>query len=233
MTDPISRFSNELLAAPTPVMKEYLAHFSDGTQKFVAGLDAAANAWEAYSQDIEKERQPGAVWSSAHFFNAINCALISTRLFLEGYVVASGNQARHAIESLAFGVLLPFPATGTHRDWSSGKDIEYKAPERLARNSAHCGAKRESVEALRQQAKWFDRYSHPSRLVLASAWVPKSDAGWAFGALFDGEKLREYKKEMVNRVSLTRLLRSTFAGTHRELVAKNLNGRSGGSTKTV
>jgi hypothetical protein len=222
MTDQISQFEQELLGAPTPVMKQYLAHFSDGARRFVDGLAAATGVWETYVAASARMQQPGIIWSAAYFLYAINCALISTRLFLEGYVVASGNQARQSVESLAFGVLLPFPTTGAYRDWSAGRDIEHTALERLVRNAEHCGTKRQNVEALRQQAKWFDRYSHPSRLALASAWAPNSDAGWSLGALFVEENLREYKKEMVNRVSLTRLLSRTIAGTHRELVAQGL-----------
>jgi hypothetical protein len=216
-----SRFHDELLGAPTQVMQEYLLHFKEGADQFLSGLEAASVVWDRYVEaGAGDQQEPRVVWSAAYFLNSINCALISTRLFLQGFIVASGNQARHAVESLAFGVLLPFPATGAFRDWNAGKEIEYKALERLARSAEHCGIRRQNVEALKRQAKWFDKYSHPSRLVLASAWVP--DSGWNLGALFDKQKLAEYSKEMSNRISMTRLLTRTIAGTHRELVSQGL-----------
>jgi hypothetical protein len=228
MTETVSQLEEELLGNPTPVMKQYLVHFNESARTFVNGLAATVRTWETYVAAGANTKQPAVMWSAAYFLNAINCALISTRLFLEGYVVASGNQARHAIESMAFGVLLPFPATGAFRDWSAGKGIEHRALERLVRNAEHCGTKRTNVEALRQQARWLDRYSHPSCLVLASAWVPSSDMGWRLGALFVEENLPQYKKEMVNRISMTRLLDRTIAGTHRELIAQGLLKRREG-----
>jgi hypothetical protein len=208
-------------------MKQYLSHFADGASKFVDGLGTAAQAWETYVA-ANTQQQPGVTWSAAYFLNAINCTLISTRLFLEGYIVASGNQARQSVESLALGVLLPFPRTGACRDWSAGKNIEHTALERLARNAEHCGAKRQSVQELRQQAKWFDRYSHPSRLALASAWAPESEDGWSLGAVFIEQNLKEYRKEMTNRISMTRLLANTMAGTHRELLARGFFEKGNG-----
>jgi hypothetical protein len=119
-------------------MKQYLTHFTDGTRKFVLGLEAAARTWETYVA-ANAQHLPEVTWSAAYFLNAINCALISTRLFLEGYIVASGNQARQSVESLAFAVLLPFPRTGAYRDWDAGKNIEYTALARLGRNAEQCG----------------------------------------------------------------------------------------------
>jgi hypothetical protein len=222
MSDQTAPLEQELLEAPTPVMQQYLEQFAEGAHAFARGLATAVQVWDTYASAGAQAERPAVTWSAAYFLNAINCALISTRLFLEGYIVASGNQARHAVESLAFGVLLPFPATGAFRDWSAGREIEHTALERLVRNAENCGTKRKDVEALRQQAKWFDRYSHPSRLALASAWVPDSDSGWSLGALFVEGNLAQYRKEMVNRVSMTRLLHHTIAGTQRELTARGL-----------
>jgi hypothetical protein len=222
MSDQAAQLEQELLGAPTPVMHQYLQHFSEGARAFLKGLASAIDVWDVYVSAGAKAERPAVTWSAAYFFNAINCALISTRLFLEGYVVASGNQARQAVESVAFGALLPFPATGAFRDWSAGREIEHTALERLVRNAENCGTKRKDIEALRQQAKWFDRYSHPSRLALASAWVPDSDTGFNLGALFVEGNLTQYKKEMVNRVSMTRLLHHTIFGTQRELVKRGL-----------
>ena len=213
-----SRFHDELLGTPTAVMNQYLAHFGEATIDFLKQLESACVHIDKYVDANAAE--PRLVWSAAYFLNSINTALISTRLFLQGYIVASGNQARHCVESLAFGVLLPFPATGAFRDWNAGRDIEHKALERLVRSAEQCGIKKQNVEALRAQAKWFDTYSHPSRLVLASAWVPET--GWELGALFDESKLAAYRKEMTNRVSLGRLISRTITGTHRELARRNL-----------
>jgi hypothetical protein len=204
-------------------MGRYLEQFGSNASDFIDGLTGAMVACTAYAAlQAEPQSAEGFAWSQVHFLNAINCTLISTRLFLSGYLVASGNQSRQAIESLAFGVLLPFPKTGVYREFKMGRDIEHKALEWLVRNAAHCGATRTNVEAVRKQAKFFDKYSHPSRLALASTWGRHLDNGFSLGAAYVPDYLPQYKKEMTNRVSLTRLLSGTIKGTQRELLKQGL-----------
>lgn len=205
-------------------MRQYLAHFQKQADEFVGHVTHATNAWKQYSTvAVKREATQGELgWSAAYFLNAINAALISTRLFLSGFLVPSGNQARHSLESLAFGVLLPFPKTGTYREWKKGHAIEYKALEYLARNAEHCGVQKKNVEALIKQAKWFDHYSHPSRMALAAFWKPGTGGGWNVGALFAEDRLPQYRKEMANRISLVRLLTHTIAGTHAALIDRGM-----------
>lgn len=128
-------FEHELLDAQTNVMRNYLEHFNHEVSDFIGKLAQAARCWENYGkQAVEHENEhEEPVWSTAYFLNAINSALVSTRLFLSGYLVPSGNQVRYSIESLAFAVLLAFPATGAYSEWRQGRDIEHKAVERLIR----------------------------------------------------------------------------------------------------
>ena len=89
-----SEFSNELLGTPSAVMEQYLEHFSNQANDFITGLVRAMQAWnEYYSLQGGEQTAEALAWSKLHFLNAINCAVISTRLFLAGYLVASGNQS--------------------------------------------------------------------------------------------------------------------------------------------
>lgn len=218
MHDHRAALGQELLSAPTDVMRKYLEHFSSDAALFIDHLNVAARAWEAYSElavRLEDERQE-LVWSAAYLLNGINAALISTRLLLAGYIVASGNQARHALESLAFGVLIAYPKTGAYAQWKKGHSLEYKALEYLSKkkNAELCGVNQKNVDELRAQAKWFDVFSHPSRAALASIWNPVEGGGWSVGSLFVEEHLPQYRQEMANRVSLAQLLLNAIAGTH-------------------
>jgi hypothetical protein len=191
-------FSSELLGSRSAVMDLYLEHFANDGNNFISGLVNAMRAWNEYSESQSEERAAEAfAWSQMYFLNAVNCALISTRLFLSGYLVASGNQSRQAVESIAFGILLPFPKTGAYREFRAGHNIEHKAMEWLVRNAAHCGTTRQNVEAFRKQAQFFDKYSHPSRLGSASTWGGNLDNGFTLGAAFVPDYLPQYRKEMV------------------------------------
>jgi hypothetical protein len=223
-------FERELLGSPTEVMQQYLTYFKEDANTFVNGLHETTNIWDQYANMAVKRenQQEELMWSAAYFFNAINSTLVSTRLFLSGYIAPSGNLARQALESLAFAVLLAFQNTGTYREWKKGHASEHKALGRLARNAKHCGVNVDNTRELDRQAKWFDQYSHPSRLALATIWMPSCqeypEGGWNVGALFVEQHLEQYRKEMVNRVSLAGLLTNTIAGTHAELIKRGMIG---------
>ncbi|MDB6106887.1 MAG: hypothetical protein JWO52_6886 [Gammaproteobacteria bacterium] len=46
--------------------------------------------------------------------------------------------------------------------------------------------------------------------------------------MFIEQNLKEYRKEMTNRISMTRLLANTMAGTHRELLARGFFEKGNG-----
>jgi hypothetical protein len=222
-TDEDTQLTQELLGSPSPVMRQYLEHFASDANTFISGLSTAMTAWNKYYAAKSPDKNCEAIaWSQVYFLNTVNCALISTRLFLSGYLVASGNQSRQAVESLAFGILLPFPKTGAYRRFAAGHSVEHKSMDWLVRNADHCGTTRKNVEALRKQAKFFDMYSHPSRLGLASAWGSNLDNGFALGAVYVPDYLPQYRKEMANRLSLTKLINGSIRGTQRELLRQGL-----------
>lgn len=227
MTDYRQSYERELLESPTDVMRQYLEHFEKDTHKFLDKINSASKVWEQYAAETTKlgETRLDLTWSAAYFCGAINSAFISTRLFLLGCMIPSGNQARHALESVAFGILLAFPDTGIFHEWNKGHHIEYKAVEKLAKHAKHCGViSRESIESLKKQVKWFNQYSHPSRLSLASIWKP-GESGFNVGALYVEDNLPQYSSMMKNHIDMAMLLNNAIAGTHATLIEKGVLSR--------
>ena len=201
-------------------MRSFLAVFQRDADVFVHELARATKIWDDYSK-AAVSKGPDAdqhlAWSAAYFVNGLSAALVSTRQFLGGYLASSGNQARHSVESLSFGVLLAFPATGTYRQFEKGHAIEYRAPMRLVKHAKLCGVDKESASRLLEQAKWFDHYSHASRMSLAAIWDHTGSGGFNIGAVYSETYMDQYRKEMTNRVSLARLFSNAIAGTHAQL----------------
>ena len=220
MNDHIQIFERELLGSPTEVLRQFLAHFDADARKFVLEIATAARVWEQFGDAAKKreQTQKELTYSSAYFLNSVNFTLVSTRLLLSGYIVPAGNQARYAVESLAFGVLSAFPDTGAYRDWKKGHDIEYKALDWLTRNAEHCRVDKKNVEMLNTQIKCYDKYSHPSREALKSIWLPPCqqhpDGAWNVGAIFVEGDLEEYRQELENRLRLAQLIAHTIAGAY-------------------
>lgn len=232
MSDHKKIFESELLGTPTEVMQQFLVHFNAETHKFVEEIAKAAGMWEQFGAAAKKreQEQKELTFSSAYFLNAVNSALVSTRLLLSGYIVPAGNQARCAVESMAFGVLLAFPATNTYRDWKKDHDIEHRALHRLTRNAEHCGVDKKNVKVLKEQIKHYDKYSHPSEEALKSIWLPPCQqhpgGAWNVGAVFVEGGLEEYREEMENRLRLAQLIAHTIAGAYVTLGLSNGEGQS-------
>jgi hypothetical protein len=213
--DPEEILTHELLDAPSETMQQYLAHFADGAREFIAQLAPAIPVWQHYyDQSVAVEPQhPEFAVSGAYALFAINAALVSVRLFLSGYLTASGNQARQALESLAFSILVASRDTGAHGRWVKGHASEHKALEYLLRNAARCGVSKANAAQLQQQTQWFDVFSHPSKAALATIWR-ESEKRWYVGAIFNEDHLKEYRQEMTNRISLAKLLHYSLRGLH-------------------
>jgi hypothetical protein len=215
-------FEQELLCSPTEVMRQYLEHFEDDARKFIAEIAAAACVWEQFGA-VAKERpqQMELTWATAYFLNAINSILVSTRLLLSGHIVSSGNQVRHAAESLAVGVLMAVPATGTYEKWKKEDIFEHKALDRLARYAESCGMDKKNVETLKEQIKCYNKYSHPSREALKAIWISPCqqhpDGAWNVGAVFVESDLEEYRLEMGNRLRLAKLITNMVASVYETL----------------
>ena len=217
----------ELFDSPTAVMRQYLEYFENDARKFVTEIATAVCVWEQFGATAKRlQQREELTWSTAYFLNAINSTLVSTRLLLSGHIVSSGNQARHATESLAFGVLMAFPDTGAYCDWKKGYDIEYKALDRLARNAERCGLDKKNIETLKEQIKCYDKYSHPSREALRAIWAPNQqypDGAWNVGAIFVEGALEEYRVEMGNRLCLAKWITNTIASVYETLGFANTN----------
>jgi hypothetical protein len=226
MNDLRSQIAHEVIGEPTETMRRYLSHFGGEADSFIGQLTAAAETWEKYSSikstKHTEEHTRALGISGAYFLNSINAALVSMRLLLSGFLIASGNASRHGVESLAFGILLPFPNSHAFRDWDEGKGIEHKAIERLIRNAETCGVRKGAVQELAKQAKWFDQFSHPSRIAIANLSDPDTEPGFFIGSTFVEKRLPFYKKDADNRISLAKFIDNTIRGTAASLTKKGL-----------
>lgn len=211
-------FHDEVYAGSHQVFLSFLKHFDRDAEEFVNRLTLAAKVWLSFER-AKGEREELA-WASAFFLNSINSTATSVRLFLTGYIVPSGNLVRHALESLAMGIMLPVPETGCYEDFRAERAIEHKAIERLRRNADHLDANREAIQNLLEVAGWYDQYSHPSRLSLGMATISVGSDGlpqFSVGAEYSSDKIEQYKKEMLGRMSLAELIGNAIAGSHATL----------------
>ena len=93
------------------VLDNFKSLFKSEIEEFINETVNAYVEWKKWDSKINEDEQKAYI--SAFIFNAINTLTISTKLFILGYIVPSGNLVRTAMESCAMAILcsnksLPF-----------------------------------------------------------------------------------------------------------------------------
>lgn len=199
----------ELTSADSEVRARYLALFDTEAREFADIMGNAMVAWRSLDGEVRGNERKAYV--AGLVFAAITLHVISLKLFLSGHIVAAGNLFRQVIESIALALLC------------SGKDLEYLdrfmkdeysgnlAVRDVLRQSGRLGVKEDALEVLRESQEFYHRYSHMTRLTLATLMSFAED-GLYVGASFDEGKVEAYRKEMAGRLGLARVFPNFVAG---------------------
>ena len=125
------------------------------------------------------------------------------KLFLSGHIVAAGNISRQVVESIALALVcsgkdLPILARFMKGEYSTNRAVHdvWRHRKKLGLN--------DGVESLRTTQEFYDKYSHPTRLTIAT-FMSFSEGGLYVGAAFDEGKVEAYKMEVNGRVGLARI----------------------------
>ena len=197
------------VAEDTPAIRaKYLEHFGPQVEEFCDAMTAAYIAWrklDAQSKDKES------AYVSALVFAAINSTAVSMRLLINGHQSAAGAIQRQALETVALAVLCTSRSLGIMSRFMKGTYSTNKAIRDLLRNTAQLELSDVGVRALADSRDFFNAFSHPSRLSLATL-TSFSGEGLYLGSAFDSGKLAAYRKEISTRVSLASLLSNIIVG---------------------
>jgi hypothetical protein len=191
-------------------------------------LDFAENfsfAWKKYMElnrllENSSNKQRGFVLGWVYLL--LENLFTSTKLFIQGHSVPSGNLMRQVIEGIAMAILCSLDEkieiySQKKRKWveanfyeSFRKDkpdaITSKALWYLDKNKKKLNLKKEGLEILYKVRKHNHQYSHPSQLSLGATIWFGSPPKLFFGGGFDEEKIREYKIDLDIRTGLCKQL---------------------------
>lgn len=208
----------ELLDPRRDAISEFEKRFSSEIESFLFHLHLAFTRLEALGElrAIEPVR-PGMqeedlpledrryIWVQLFLHAALNNLLVSTHFLISCYLVPAGNLMRHFGESVAMAVLCAHQQAGIFEEFlhQGQKYPVQKALDQLRRRRIREMLKlnSEAVERLDSITKWYDSYSHSSRLAVQSLVVLGKETGIIVGSQFDEGKEDAYTKEMAVRVS--------------------------------
>lgn len=151
-------------------------------------------------------------YTSALVHLAINTHIISMKLFLSGHAVAAGNLSRQVVESIALALVCSGKDLGILEQFMERKYSTNNAVRDVLRHAKKLMLNRDGVKTLRDTQKFYDNYSHPSHLAIATGMSFSERSGAYIGAAFDKGKLKEYTKEARGRVNLAKIFPNFIDG---------------------
>lgn len=188
----------EITSDDGEVRDSYLGRYSKQIESFGDGMANAILAWR--DLDVGSEQDADRAYVSAMIYCAITLHIQSMRLFLSGHIIGAGNLYRQTIEAISLALLCSSKQLTVLHRFREDKYSSSKAVRDLLSKCNQLGIRKDRVEVLKEQWKFFHKYSHPTKLTIAATM---SDTGEVYvGACFDDNKIAEYDQEVSDRVSL-------------------------------
>ena len=141
------------------------------------------------------------------------------RLLTSGYFIQSGNTERQALASAAMAFLCSKPGLGFLNKYMEDRYSSSKAVRDIVRHHKTIGLNREALKTLKEKRSFYDKFSHPTFMTLASALGLSHPGPLYFGASFDEGKLPCYAKEIQSRASFASIINNIIDGIRRNLDA--------------
>jgi len=197
---------------------------AESLEEFVPAMASAFQAsgtFDAFAKGDEDREK--VAWL---IFSAVQGHLISMRLFLDGFLVQSGNAQRQVLESIAMALLCSKADLGILERFSNDTYSSNNAIRDAIKYSERLGLKKEAIAGIRDGAEFYHQFSHPSKMTIA-LYGSEAEPGVSYiGGIFDLAKLPQYRIEADSRVKIAKILPNFVSGVRRNLELSSVKGIS-------
>ncbi len=209
--------SDELFGDTNQVRSQYVERFQSELEHFVEAMAASYLHWKKFDKTVGGNEERAHI--SALLYGAINAHVISMKLLISGYFIPAGNTQRQALESAAMALLCSKLGLGFLTRYMDEKYSTNKAVRDVVKHHKTLGLKREALKTLEKNRAFYDKFSHPTFMTLASSIGISTLGPLFFGSSFDEGKMQFYAKEIRSKVSFAGIINNIIDG-----VRMNLDG---------
>lgn len=192
--------------------------FGGELQAFADAATTALDLWGQFRDTID-DTDERRVAVTAIAFTSINQNIMSFKLFLSGYTVASGALFRLVLEGVSLASLCAVKSLPVLDRYLKDEYSPNKAVTDLAKYAAKVRVNHRAFATLVQQYKFYHKYAHLSRLTIAAGANFSMNGQPNVGAFFDPGKVREYGREVRSRVSFAKVLPNFMQGVIQNMAA--------------
>lgn len=206
-----SIISSEVFDHNEEIESEFVELFKDDVLEFVDTITQVWEKWDQFEKTMGKHEQKAYV--AAFFLHTINSLIVSVRLLILGYTVASGNMARQALESISMAILCSRGDLQYFKKIRKGQYYAHTATNEILKRPTKYKVNQKGIRTIRDSVKFYHQYSHPSLLGLSSHISFEQKNVVYVGASFDKGKIDGYRKEIAQRVNFASGLINVIEGT--------------------
>jgi len=199
-----------VLDFPEDVLNKFKGKFSEDIDEFIIVLDEVFSEWRVFDDDASDSESLAHI--SSLIYGAINLKAISMHLLISGLIVPAGNIQRQVLESIAMAFLASKINLGYLHKYTNNRFSTHKAVDLVIKKHKILNLDRDALKMLKRARDFYNQYSHPTTMTMATNISFESRGDLYFGASFDAGKIEMYRKEVSLRVDLAKTLFSFING---------------------
>ena len=200
----------ELTTDDAEVRSDYLQLFEADTKTFADVMAQAFMKWRTFDSEVKDDERRAHV--SALVYTAITLHVLSLKLFLSGQTVAAGNLFRQVIESIALALLCSGKDLDVLKRFMEDKYSSTAAVRDVLRHDKKLSLKGDALEALKNSQEFYHKYSHVTKMTIATGMSFSERGELYVGASYDEGKVEAYTKEVKGRLSLAKVFPNFIDG---------------------
>lgn len=190
--------------------------FGSALPTFADATTEALEIWSKFRDEID-DTDARRIAVTAIAFTVINQNIASYKLFMSGYIVASGALFRQVIEGVSLASLCSAKSLKVLDQFLDNKYSPSKAITDIVKHAKKAHVNRAALKTLSSQYNFYHKYAHLSWLTIAAGANFSLGGLPNVGAHFDPGKLAEYRKEVRNRVNFAKVLPNFVKGVARNV----------------
>ena len=195
-------FSKEILGEDKEVRGKFVSNFDPEITEFINSIVESYQTWSKYDSLVGSDRRRAFV--AAFLFNAITNLSASMKMLIAGYIIPSGNLVRQTIESICSAILCSIEWLQFYQQVEQDKFSSKSSLNLVLKHSKKLQINRNGLLKLKKLYEFYHKFSHPSSLTLAFN-ISIGNLGKTYiGPSFDEQKIFAYKKEVTNRINLSK-----------------------------
>lgn len=202
---------DELRSLDEGAKSEFNNHFSKQIDEFTVHMAITLRRWHELLEAIpDGDERQGLV--AAILFTNINMNVQSFKLFITGYTVAAGALFRQVLEGMALSFLCSAKELPVLNDFMNDRYSTNCAIQHLNKNYKAANVRHDALKTLNIAYQFLHKFSHPTKLTIATGANFSKEAAPNIGAFFDPAKKNEYEKDINGRVSFAAALPDAIDG---------------------